>query len=66
MYLGGRHDQKGLDDVVDMFIGNYVVCKRCGIPELTIRRKGEELRKLCMACGELQILDQKEKYVSFF
>ena len=51
--ITGQHSQAKIQDIIYGYINNYVICKKCGIPELNYKINKSEITATCSACGNL-------------
>jgi translation initiation factor 5 len=67
--VNGEHDANKLQDILDGFIRKFVLCPNCDNPEttLSVKTKGrsETIHSRCKACGNMFIIDQKQKLSTF-
>lgn len=53
--------EKELNDYLQIFIDNYVLCKKCNNPETIIGRRGNQIEMNCSACGLANSFAPKSK-----
>ena len=64
--VNGAHDAVKLRELLDVFIGKFVLCGSCKNPETDlIITKNEDLIRDCKACGERTNVDMRHKLVTF-
>lgn len=57
--LMGSHQTATLQESLDKFLGTYVLCPTCGLPEmdLKLQKKGDNICGTCKACGWAGLLN---------
>lgn len=53
----GRFSQKKLEETLDEYIEEYVICPKCGKPDTKLVEKGCHVLMKCMACGAETTVD---------
>jgi len=50
----GNHSNDKIQKILFDYIGNFVICKKCNIPELTYQLiNNNEIQSICSACGNI-------------
>ncbi len=66
MSLTGHHNNDDLIKIIYQYINFYVICPKCGIPELIPELQGKKKRKFinihCSACGHSGKLNNSGKH----
>jgi translation initiation factor 5 len=64
--INGKHDDRVLQQLVDIFIDKFVLCPNCLLPEtkLSIKSNGDIWHK-CKACGAKSLVDMNHKLCTF-
>ena len=57
--LKGYH--RNLQDILQRFIEEYVLCLKCQLPELDYRRGKKEIRFSCRSCGFTRKIDKTDR-----
>merc|ERR1712113_1273368 len=47
----GKHDFNMLQDLLDKFLHTFVLCPTCGLPEMALKVKKDDIYGQCKACG---------------
>lgn len=50
-----------LDNYFQIFIDNYVLCKKCNNPETSINKRNNQIEMNCSACGLTNSFNPKSK-----
>ncbi len=58
----GIHKKEYLQDMIFLFINEYVLCKKCGNPETTI----VSFKTICKSCGLIYNNDKKDKIIKIY
>lgn len=64
--VNGAHDAKSLQDKLDIFIRNWVLCIECSNPETKLTVVGGDIISYCKACGKkstLNIAGRMSQYI---
>ncbi len=61
--INGAHDADKLQDLLDVFINRFVLCKECKNPEteLVVSKKNGTVTRNCKACGQQTEIDPRQK-----
>ena len=59
--LNGEFSASILQESLDKFLSKYVLCVRCRYPDTFFQVKRQELRVKCNACGEIRVLDVRDR-----
>jgi len=51
LILGRKINSKAIDEKIDQFVKNFVICKECKKPDTKLFKEGRILLLKCMACG---------------
>ncbi len=51
LILGGRFSKKSVQDKLNQYIKEYVICRECGSPETHLIREDRNYKIKCMGCG---------------
>lgn len=65
--VNGAHDAKCLQDKLDIFIKNWVLCVKCTNPETKLSVVSNKITSYCKACGEqseLNIAGRMSQYIT--
>ena len=64
--INGKHTNKELQKILDLFIDRFVLCPICKLPEtkLSVKSNGNIYHK-CKACGAKSLIDSSEKLCKF-
>ena len=49
--INGKRDAKDYQSMLEKFIRDFILCPKCGLPELASKIRGEELKHKCKACA---------------
>lgn len=65
-YIKGRFSYEQLYEPVRSFIDQYVLCSKCGLPELNYvkdekKKDSEKCSKVCKSCGNSVRIDAKDR-----
>jgi translation initiation factor 5 len=65
--VNGAHDASKLQDLLDIFIRKFVLCKQCANPEtaLKVYSKKNIITASCKACGHCSTLDMRHKLTTY-
>lgn len=63
--INGAHEASKLQDLLDIFINKFVLCKDCKNPETVINIKDGDIILDCKACGQMTHADLRHKLASF-
>ncbi|KAF2074268.1 hypothetical protein CYY_004442 [Polysphondylium violaceum] len=63
--VNGQHSQERLSQILDGFIGKFVLCSFCKNPETKSLIKNSKIDLKCAACGRRSPLDMKAKLSSY-
>merc|ERR1712187_720118 len=63
--VNGHHDTPTFQELLDKFIGKYVCCENCRLPEIDLRVKKEMVIGRCLACGWAGGLDNSHRLATF-
>ncbi|KAI3386921.1 hypothetical protein SNEBB_004269 [Seison nebaliae] len=63
--INGVHDANRLQEVLDVFIRAYVLCKFCKNPETQLIVSTKTIRQKCAACGEIGPVDMKHRIAKY-
>lgn len=65
--VNGSHNAGDLATTLKKFIARYILCPRCGLPEINhkIQAKRQRIEIDCAACGENRSLNWNHKLVTF-
>jgi len=50
--FSGVYEPVKINNIICSFIRNYLICKLCGNPEVTLFKNKNKLKQICKACGE--------------
>lgn len=57
--FGSKELDIDLDNIIEKYIIDYVLCKKCGIPEIYyIKSKKKYVKQTCKACGYTYKIDE--------
>jgi translation initiation factor 5 len=59
--INGLHNKERLNEIIKKFINIFLLCPKCNIPEITLRKKGQIIMKNCSACGLNIPIDMSHK-----
>ena len=61
--LGGIYNDKDLEECLQCFINEYILCNKCGNPETKLKynKKKDILKMKCNACGKKSCLECSEE-----
>jgi len=66
-YIKGRFSYEQLYEPLRLFIDQYVLCHKCGLPELEyVTHKSAFMRRNCKSCGDSVKVDIKDKIYKLF
>lgn len=63
--VNGEHDANKLQEILDGFIKEFVLCPACENPETTLRVKKNAIHAKCKACGHSYTIDNRHKLSTF-
>lgn len=63
--INGAHEAGKLQDLLDGFIGKFVLCKKCKNPETDVQIKDGHITLDCKACGQRTDVDLRLKLSGF-
>ncbi|GAB1320457.1 eukaryotic translation initiation factor 5 [Madurella fahalii] len=63
--INGAHEAGKLQDLLDGFIGKFVLCKKCKNPETDVHIKDGHITLDCKACGQRTDVDLRLKLSGF-
>lgn len=63
--INGAHEASKLQDLLDGFIGKFVLCKKCKNPETDVHIKDGRILLDCKACGQRTEVDLRLKLSGF-
>merc|ERR1712066_237196 len=63
--VNGAHDTSVFQELLDKFIGKYVCCEQCHLPEIDMNIKKGVIIGKCKACGWAGDLDNGHKLAAF-
>lgn len=65
-YISGKHDCEELSNIFQKFMMEYILCYKCGLPELVHSIKSKLVCYKCMACGDKrQLVLKNEKFEKY-
>lgn len=62
--LAGTFNISDLDVILHKYIKLYVLCNTCDLPSTYYKIKKTKVKKICTACGEIQLMDN-DKLIDF-
>jgi hypothetical protein len=67
MWINGDINDKDVLKVLDRFIEKYILCSKCGLPEMFIRISDDKSHLLgdCYSCGKQTEIDRSHKLSSY-
>jgi translation initiation factor 5 len=63
--LKGEKEEEQVSVSLEKFIGKYVICPKCGLPEIFLKVEGGKVRSKCNSCGADSLLDNKHQVAAF-
>ena len=51
LVLNNKIPRKKIDDKIDKYVKEFVICKECGKPDTEIKKEGKVSYVHCLACG---------------
>ena len=51
LVLNNKIPRKKIDDKIDKYVREFVICKECGKPDTEIKKEGKVSYVHCLACG---------------
>lgn len=60
-YIKGRFSYEQLYEPLRAFIDQYVLCSKCGLPELEYKRDKDKCSQSCKSCGASTRIDPKDR-----
>lgn len=63
--INGQFTEVDLRKALDIFLAKYILCKKCGYPELRMFVKSEKIYGQCNSCGEKNLLDNTHRFASY-
>uniref|UniRef100_A0A1I7ZPT3 Eukaryotic translation initiation factor 5 n=1 Tax=Steinernema glaseri TaxID=37863 RepID=A0A1I7ZPT3_9BILA len=63
--VNGDHDANKLQDILDGFIRNFILCPACDNPETRLNVKNRMIHSTCKACGHKFTIDAQHKLSAF-
>lgn len=63
--INGQFTEADLRKALDQFILKYILCKKCGYPELRMFVKSEKIYGQCNSCGEKNVLDNVHRTAAY-
>lgn len=63
--IKGKFRREDLQECLDNFIGKFILCPKCHLPELRLIVKKKDLCGVCDACGVRPTLDRTHKLTSY-
>jgi len=51
LILNNKIPRKKIDNKIDKYVGEFVICKECGKPDTEIKKEGKVSFVHCLACG---------------
>lgn len=62
--ISGFYETSELQEVLDKFIEDYLLCLKCRLPEVVFVHKKKKLIAMCKACGKTRtIVDDRRKSI---
>lgn len=63
--LKGEKDNELIEGSLEKFIAKYVLCQKCGLPEIFLKVENKKVRSKCNSCGADCLLDNKHQIASY-
>ena len=68
-YISGKHEIHKIQELIFKYINNFIICKKCKIPETTHcidgHKKNISIILKCNACNHSNLLDNTDRFVKY-